>query len=160
MHFQTFFSDFSSEITEKGLKWAKKVENRWKKCFHQLLGGSGIQKLVKIHNIQQSAWSKIFNICWSLFFLPSFPAAQSMKQVLNLSCFFGFFFFLSFFFPYLHCLCTPVSICQRKFESSKKLFSNVVNNFLLYCRDGIHQGYSVLYFWLHFCNESEPRGFS
>ena len=37
-------------ITEKGLKWTKKVESGWKKCFEQLLGASSTQKLVKIHN--------------------------------------------------------------------------------------------------------------
>ena len=28
-----FFVDFSIEITEKGLKWSKKVEDGWKKVF-------------------------------------------------------------------------------------------------------------------------------
>ena len=33
-----FFVDFSREITEKGLKWTKKVEKQLKKCIDQLLG--------------------------------------------------------------------------------------------------------------------------
>ena len=32
-HFQTFFLDCICEITERGLKWTKKVENGSKKCF-------------------------------------------------------------------------------------------------------------------------------
>ena len=44
--FQTFFS----EITEKGLKWTKKVENGWKKCFDQLSVAASTWKLVEIHN--------------------------------------------------------------------------------------------------------------
>ena len=51
VHFQTFFVDFSCEITEKALKWTKKVEKRLKKCFDQLLSVRSTQKLVKIHNI-------------------------------------------------------------------------------------------------------------
>ena len=43
-------SDFSCENTEKGLKWTKKVENGWKKCFDQLLGARSTQKLVEVHN--------------------------------------------------------------------------------------------------------------
>ena len=50
VHFQTFFSDFRREITEKGLKSRKRVENGWKKHFDQLLGACSTRKLVKIHN--------------------------------------------------------------------------------------------------------------
>ena len=32
-YFYMFFSDFSREITEKGLKWTKKVEKAWKKII-------------------------------------------------------------------------------------------------------------------------------
>ena len=32
-HFQTFFLDFRREITQKGLKLTKKVENGSKECF-------------------------------------------------------------------------------------------------------------------------------
>ena len=53
VHFQTFFSNFSREITEKALKWTKKVEKRLIKGFYQLLGARSTQKLVKIHNIGQ-----------------------------------------------------------------------------------------------------------
>ena len=38
VHFQTFFVDFSCEITEKALKWTKKVEKRLKKRFRPALG--------------------------------------------------------------------------------------------------------------------------
>ena len=48
--FQTFFSDFSCEITEKALKWTKKLEKRLKKSFDQLLGARSTQKLVEIYN--------------------------------------------------------------------------------------------------------------
>ena len=51
VHFQTFFSNFSREITEKALKWTKKVEKRLKKGFDQLLSARITQKLVEIHNI-------------------------------------------------------------------------------------------------------------
>ena len=38
VYFQTFFFlDLKREITEKGLKLTKKVENGGKKCFNQLL---------------------------------------------------------------------------------------------------------------------------
>ena len=37
-HFQTFFSDFSCEITEKALKWTKKVKKRLKKRFQPAFG--------------------------------------------------------------------------------------------------------------------------
>ena len=48
--FSDVFCWFCCEITEKALKWTKKVENDWKKCFDQLLGAHSTQKLVKIHN--------------------------------------------------------------------------------------------------------------
>ena len=51
VHFHTFVVDFRREITEKGLKWSKKVENGWKKEFDQLLGACSTQKLVEIHSI-------------------------------------------------------------------------------------------------------------
>ena len=38
VHFKTFFLDFRCEITEKGLKWTKKVENGPKKVFWPALG--------------------------------------------------------------------------------------------------------------------------
>ena len=46
-----FFVDFRCEITEKGLKWTKKVENGWKKYFDQILGARSTLKLVEIQNI-------------------------------------------------------------------------------------------------------------
>ena len=42
--------DFSREITEKVLKWTKKVEKRLKKCFDQLSVAASTRKLVEIHN--------------------------------------------------------------------------------------------------------------
>ena len=52
MHFinlKTYYNKNKSSliVTEKALKWTKKVE---KKGFDQLLGGHSTQKLVKIHN--------------------------------------------------------------------------------------------------------------
>ena len=44
------FSDFGREITEKGLKLTKKVENGSKKYFEQLSGARITQKLVEMHN--------------------------------------------------------------------------------------------------------------
>ena len=46
----TFLLDFRREITEKGFKLTKKVENSPKKYFEQLSGARSTQKLVKIHN--------------------------------------------------------------------------------------------------------------
>ena len=48
--FSDVFVDFSREITEKALKWTKKVEKRMKKGFEQLLGVRSTQELVEIHN--------------------------------------------------------------------------------------------------------------
>ena len=50
VHFHMFFSDFWFEISDKGLKLTKKVENGWKKELNQLLGVRSTQKLVEIHN--------------------------------------------------------------------------------------------------------------
>ena len=50
VHFQTFFLKFRREITEKGLKWTKKVENGLNKYFDQLSGAGSTRKLIKIHN--------------------------------------------------------------------------------------------------------------
>ena len=52
MFFCSFFVDFSREITEKALKWTKKVEKRLKKWFDQLSGAASTGKPVKIHNTQ------------------------------------------------------------------------------------------------------------
>ena len=53
--FSYVFVDFGREIraleiTQKALKWTKKVENGWKKCFDQLSGAASTLKLVEIHN--------------------------------------------------------------------------------------------------------------
>ena len=38
IYFKTFSLDFRRKITGKGLKWTKKVENRWKKVFQLAFG--------------------------------------------------------------------------------------------------------------------------
>ena len=38
VHFQTLFVDFRREITEKGKKWTKKIENSWKKVVRPAFG--------------------------------------------------------------------------------------------------------------------------
>ena len=56
VQFQTFFLDFRCEITEKGIKWTKEVDNDPKKYFVQLSCALSNQNLVEIHNTQCFAY--------------------------------------------------------------------------------------------------------
>ena len=62
-----FFLDFRCEITEKVLKWTKKVENRSKKYFKQLSGARSTRKLVRIHIMllsEKESYTKSVLLSW------------------------------------------------------------------------------------------------
>ena len=69
-----FFLDFSRKITEKRLKFRKKVENDWRKCFNQLSGACSTESahLKAGRNTQHFLVSCFSSIIRSMSFCPIF----------------------------------------------------------------------------------------